>query len=361
MDATPAAPHAISRKPLTETERNWLVALAIVIGGSLLTAVVLAIEKQVTGAPRAERLIWNAEETFMRFLTLPHFLIAILFMTTSRGMRTARSWGWLVGLTVLGVGLCVLFHRAGARAAYLPNALFLGYFLIHEFRDQAFFYRVNGDAPKEATTDRTRRHLLLVPMLGLALIFAAFLFGAAFRIGGTRRYTESVYGAMGPELRGALGALALLLVIGAIHWTRRTWDRTYEGGALGFIRKHRPLFFVFGGILVVLVLDILLNGRAYAIVTLHVAAWFVFVTRGMARRPAPDPAPRSGSWAWIRSTRSGFLWLHHGLFLLIVIAAAVWAYGFQNSPDQQALWTVLSKDAFPYWTIMHVTISFVPR
>ncbi len=111
----------------------------------------------------------------------------------------------------------------------------------------------------------------------------------------------------------------------------------------------------------VLVLDIVLNGCACAIVTLHVATWFVFVSRGFAGRPAPKPTPTTGSWDWMRRTRRGFLWLHSGLFVVIVGAAVLWACGFHNSSDQGALWVQLSKDAFPYWTIMHVTISFVPR
>ncbi|MDJ0975904.1 MAG: hypothetical protein QNJ98_15705 [Planctomycetota bacterium] len=361
MEVSPAALSTPASRPLTTTERNWLAALAIVVGGTLLTALVLWVEKQMGVTNRSERLVGNAVESFMRFLALPHFLLAILFMSTSRGMRTPRAWIWFVGLTGLGVGLCFAFGHAGGRAAYLPNALFLTYFLVHEFRDQAFFYRANGDVPGGTDAGTMRWDLLRVPLLGLAAIAAAFLMGSAFSIGGARRYTEAVYGSTPVGLRYALGVLAVVLVAGACHLTKRSWDKRYEGGALGFVRLHRPLFFVFGGILAVLVLDIILNGRAYAIVTLHVAAWYVFVTRGFAKRPAPNPVPKAGTWRWMRSTRRGFLYLHNGLFVVIVAAAVLWAYGFHNSSEQSALWVLLSKDAFPYWTIMHVTISFVPR
>lgn len=349
-------------RPLTTTERNWLTALAIVVVGTLLAGLALAVEKQVGHAHRSGRIIYNPVETFMRYLTMPHFIIAILFMTTSRGMRGVRPWSWLVGLTALGIGLCFAFNAAGGRGGVIANALFLGYFLVHEFRDQAFFYRVHGDSAR-GTTDakRAARHVALVPILGLAAIVAGFLFGAAFRIGGTRRYTEAVYGALSPEVRSTLGVLAVLLVAGACHLTKRAWDRTYPGGARGFLRLNRPIFVVFGGILGVLILDIILNGRAYAIVTLHVAAWFVFVNRGFANRPAPDPMPRRGSWRWMRTTHSGFLWLHNSLFVLILGVGVYFAYGLGNDPQHTAIWALVSKDAFPYWTIMHVTISFVPR
>ncbi len=365
MEANPAATHMPAPRPLTTTERNWLMALAIVVGGTLVTALALLAEKQWGGAPRSERLIGNAVESFMRFLALPHFLLAILFMSTSRGMRSARAWTWFIGLTLLGVGLCFGFGHVGARGVPIPNALFLGYFLVHAFRDEAFFYRINGDLPQTLASQSgswtVKLDLLRIPALLLGIIAAGALFGAAFRIGGLRRYTEAIYGTMSAELRYAIGVLAVVLVAGACHLTKRSWDRRFAGGALGFLRMHRPLFLVFGGILAVVVLDILLNGRVYAVVTLHVSAWLVFVTRGYAKRPAPDPTPRTGSWGWMRGTRRGFLYLHNGLFVLIVAAAVLWAYGFHNSSDQGALWVLLSKDAFPYWTIMHITISYVPR
>lgn len=362
MEVSPPAANVPAARPLTTTERNWLTALAIVIGGTLLAALVMAAEKQAGLTNRHDRVVYNPVESFMRYLTMPHFILAIVFMTTSKGMRGAKPWTWLVGLTALGVGLCVAFHAAGGRGGMIANALFLGYFLVHEFRDQAFFYRIHGDSVRGAVdAKRARRHVALVPVLGLLAIVAGFLFGAAFRIGGTRRYTEAVYGALSPEVRGTIGVLAVILVAGACHLTKRSWDRTYPGGARGFLRMNRPIFVVFGGILAVLVLDIVLNGRAYAIVTLHVAAWYVFVTRGFAAKPAPDPAPKRWSWAWFRGTRSGFLWMHNTLFVLILAAGVYFAYGLGNDPGSKALWVLTSKDAFPYWTIMHVTISFVPR
>ena len=361
MDANGRAVPLSIRRPLTTTERNWLMGLALVVGSILLATAIQAVEIAGGRTVRGDRLIGNPVEASMRFFAMPHFLLAILFMTTSRGTRNAKAWTSMVALTALGVGLCFLFAQAGGRAAYLPNALFLGYFLVHEFRDQAFFYRVNGDVPPSPDAKAQRRDLLMVPVLGLLAIMAVFFFGAAFRIGGTRRYTESVYGSLDPTIRGVIGSLALLGLIAAIHMTRRSWDRRHEGGALGFLTRNRPIFVVFGGIMAVLILDIIINGRAYAIVTLHVATWYVFVMHGYSKRPAPDPTPKRFSWPWMRSTKNGFNALHTVLVVGIVLLAVLWAYGSRNSPDQASLWVLLSKDAFPYWTIMHVTISFTPR
>ena len=95
--------------------------------------------------------------------------------------------------------------------------------------------------------------------------------------------------------------------------------------------------------------------------TLHVAAWYVFVIHQFSKRPAPDPAPRKFGWKWMRTTRPGFEFLHIGLLVAVLIAAGVWAYGFNNSPSQPMLAAFLSRDAFPIWTIFHVTTSFAPR
>jgi hypothetical protein len=71
--------------------------------------------------------------------------------------------------------------------------------------------------------------------------------------------------------------------------------------------------------------------------------------------------PPRFSWAWLRHTGPGFRFLHHALVLTFLGLAVWWAYGFDNDPGRQGLWALLSKDAFPYWTIMHVTMSWTPK
>src|SRR5688572_18793800 len=101
----------------------------------------------------------------MRMVGLAHFLVAIAFVTTSRAMKTPSSWAWLLGLSVVGVGLCLLFARHGGVDARLPNALFFTYFLLHEFRDQTFFYDANGDLPRGSDAKRVKRDILGIPLL----------------------------------------------------------------------------------------------------------------------------------------------------------------------------------------------------
>jgi hypothetical protein len=162
-------------------------------------------------------------------------------------------------------------------------------------------------------------------------------------------------------LRPWVSVLPLLYVLfAAARWHRRI-DRTHAGGVRAFLRTHRPMLLVYGGILAVLALDIVVNRRAYAIVTLHVAAWYVFVLASYRRRPAPTPAPQPPTWRWVRSTPSGFNAFHLGVLALVIVGAVVWAYGFRNDAALTAMNVVFSREAFPYWTIMHITISWLPR
>jgi hypothetical protein len=63
----------------------------------------------------------------------------------------------------------------------------------------------------------------------------------------------------------------------------------------------------------------------------------------------------------MRSTTAGFSALHLAVFLLVLGAGAVWAFAFRNSPETPVLASVLSKESFAYWTIVHVTLSWMPR
>jgi hypothetical protein len=356
---------AAGRRPLTATERNWLWALAIVVGSGLLFGAYRAIEESAGLREKEDRLVWNGWETSMRFLALSHFLVALVFTVSSRRMRTVKGLGWFAGLLAAGVLACVGFSRlggmdGGTTTSAMLAVLFYGYFLVHEFRDQAFFYRANGDAPKGVDAREDTRSVLLVPALVFGLIAATFAFGAAFEIGGARRYDQA-FDAFSHPVRGILGVLPMALVLAAAWAWRRRIVRTHPGGLRAFLARHRPILLVYLGIYAVLMLGIVATGRVYAIVTLHVTAWYVFTVHQLSRRPAPDPAPPPGSMAWMRGTVAGFNALHLGLAGVVVAAAAAWAYAFGNSHGQDALRVLLSRESFPYWTILHVTVSFAPK
>jgi hypothetical protein len=360
MEAVQVLPTARAKRPLTTTERNWLWALAIVVGSALVFGAVLALEKSAGFSDKRTRLVWDASETSMRFLALSHFLVALVFTTTSRRMRSPSAWGIFLGLAGLGTLLCVGFARIGGIEAPLAAVLFYAYFLVHEFRDQVGFYRMNGDAPAGGDAQTMLRDLLVFPALAFAVIGAVFTFAGAFEIGGARRFAGA-FGDLAPLARQAIGVGALVAVAALLYWAKRRYARRPEGGLGGFVATHRPIFLVFGGIVAVLFAGILVTGRVYSIVTLHVTAWYVFYVHVLRSKPRPGPAPRPGSWAWMRGTAAGFNFVHLGIAALVIGAGAYWAYATGNDAGHSALRVLLSKEGFPYWTIMHVTVSFLPR
>ena len=60
----------------------------------------------------------------------------------------------------------------------------------------------------------------------------------------------------------------------------------------------------------------------------------------------------------MRTTRGGFIALHTGLVLAVFAAIAVnyYVFGLNSWLD-----LVVGADSFYYWTIFHVTLSFLPR
>lgn len=348
-------------RPLTLTERNWLVSLAIVVGGAVLFLALQAWERAYGHTQRGEAFVYHPVETSMRLVAVAHILLGTLFLATSRAMQRPGAWWRFGALLALGVGLCLAYGNAQGPGAALAKALFYAYFLAHEFRDQTFFYRANGDCPVPKDDVATTRDLLRVPTLLVAFLAALFVAGAGLGVGNPRRYTTALLGWAPASLHPFLGLLPLLAVtLWSAAFTRHL-GRAYAGGARAFFRLHRPVLLVYAGVLGVLLLDILISGRAYAIVTLHVAAWYVFTFRQLRARPAPVPAPAPMTWRWMRGTPRGFDVLHVGLVAVTLLAAFVWAYGFRNDAGLSPFYVTLSRDAFPFWTIMHVTLSWFPR
>jgi hypothetical protein len=357
-DATLALPSPRAR---TLTERNWLLAFGIVVGAALLFVALQAVERALGLTDRGERVVYHPVESSMRLIAIAHILLGTLFLATSRAMSKPWAWARLASLAAFGVGLCVLYHLGGGHDAALPKALFYAYFLSHEFRDQTFFYRANGDCPVPASDTKTTRDLLRVPVLLVAWLAALFVAGAGLRVGNPRRYTDALLGWAPDGLVPVLGFVPVAVVLVLHGLFLRHLARTYAGGWRGFFRLHRPVLLVYAGVLGVLLLDILISGRAYAIVTLHVTAWYVFTWRQLRSRPPPQPPPAPATWRWLRGTPRGFDVLHVGLVLVTLLAAGLWAWGFRNDPALGPFYVTLSRDAFPFWTIMHVTLSWMPR
>ncbi len=117
-------PAPASRPRRTETERNWIDSVAILVGSVIVASLVYAAEIHA-GRWNAElRVIYTPSETVMRLFGISHVLIATLYLATSRSMRTTRSWAIATLLAALGVALSVGYWQLDGISPFLASLLF---------------------------------------------------------------------------------------------------------------------------------------------------------------------------------------------------------------------------------------------
>ena len=339
-------------RALTETERNWLVAAAIVAGSVAFFSLIYALEMDLGRWNADLRLVQSPAEAAMRYLGQSHFLIAFLFLMTSRKMRTPGSWAAFGAALAVGTVLCLGYARVKDWNPAVATMLFFLYFVVHDFRDQVFFYFSNGDAPPTADRKGLTDLLFRTPFLVLAVLVAAVAALLASGAVGIAWLDAMLPASPGPRL--ALGILPAAAAAFFAWRYRRLWQRENLGRVTDFARANRPILVVFAG-----ALAILLGQKGFAIVTLHVACWYVFALHQLRKRPA-SPVRRF-SWSWLRATPQGFNLLHVGLAALLVAGGTVWAYVFRNDPSIAPMRVLLAPVSFQYWTIVHVTASFAGR
>lgn len=310
------------------------------------------------------RMFKNPAELPMRLFGLPHFVVGTLFLFSSRRVRTPGSAWRLTALTALGAALCWLFYYFGGPLNPLALLLFYFYFLVHGFRDEAYFYRSNGDMPAghEHTYDRLMA-LLQFTFLGImaALIIPGYILYGQFYPKFRHPLLESMFPADWPYLlRFAATLIPMSLAAAAVL---RHIARDFPGGLRGLWHAHWPILSMFLCSTAIILLPLATGPWPFNLVVLmHFVGWYLFgrqrLAAAEAARPAGAPVPRPGTWAWMRGTRTGFTWLHLGLAGVVVLLVAVnsWAFGTSGPLE-----LVIGSKSFFYWTIMHVTLSFFPR
>ncbi|MEE8169026.1 MAG: hypothetical protein V3T70_00630, partial [Phycisphaerae bacterium] len=152
----------------------------------------------------------------------------------------------------------------------------------------------------------------------------------------------------------AVGPIAAWALAGFVFL--RQFAPECGGTVTAVVRTHAPLFRLFGGVVFVLGMAMVVAGRPYALILLHVSVWYVFSCYMFSKRAPAKPL--KGLWSWMRTTGAGFRVLHIGMALLLIAVGLVWTYAFGAGGW---LWYLLSPESFLYWTIMHITVSFVPR
>lgn len=349
-----AVPARRPRRAPTETERNWLIAALLVLGSLALFGVIYAVELDMGRWNADLRLVTNPAEAAMRYLGVSHFLVAFLFLMTSKKMRAPRSWLAFAAAIAIGTILCLAYARVKVWSPVIATILFFGYFVVHDFRDQVFFYFTNGDAPPTQDRKGLAELLFRTPFLVLAVLAACVVAVLASGAASVAWLGDS-FSRLSPGMRLALGAGPAAAAALLVWRYGKLFRRENPGRVADFVRVHRPILVVFAGAIL-----ILLAQKGFAIVTLHVTCWYVFALHQLRKRPATPPPPRL-TWSWLRATPAGFNVIHIGSAALLVVGGAVYAYAFRNDPSIAPLRVLLAPASFPYWTIVHVTASFAGR
>jgi len=346
----------------------WSLALIFVLLGWY------AVEKYVfllKGSPI--RMVRDPTEFAVRIAGLAHFIIAALFLVTSLRLRTASGWAWLVGLSGISVLQCWGFAALGGHKNALALIAFYMYFVIHAFRDEAFFYRVRSGptVPPEPQTESVLQWLQVLAICVLIALLVSTI-AVAGQLGlpnptdnALRRVFPSTWSFMAVFGVTAVPMTALATLVFARIQT------SFPGGFVGLYRTHTPLIKVIGFTMLIMLSSMLVGAWTYnLVIVMHFVAWFVFTTSKISALP---PAVRqAASWRqpmdWFKRSLLGFSVLHVGLSLFFLTLIAINHYGLQRAPMNIAGRTVTNPLEFLfsaknlyYWTITHVTLSFFPR
>lgn len=388
---------------------GYIIEKYFVLRGGSLRGIGIPIEwppLKSLGDDAPYRLFKNPAELPMRLFGIPHILIGTLFLLSSKRIKGARSFAWLGGLLAISIAFCVLFHWSGAHLNPLALLLFYFYFLIHGFRDEAFFYKAFGDMPKEA--GKTHERLMIVlQLLFLGILASLIIPGYVLYAEYKPEFRHPVLEAMFPASWSYVMRFAVMIIpmSGAAVFALWRIGRSFPDGLAGLWRAHQPILTIFLMSTAIILLPLATGPWTFNVVVLmHFVGWYLFGryrlataagggpqiakvasgtvapiaanTQPSAAAVALNSGPSSASgavfaqpsrppslapaavWKWMRTTRVGFTWLHLGLAAIVVLLAAVSTYAFGKSDWIEI---VMGSKAFFYWTIIHVTLSFFPR
>jgi hypothetical protein len=309
--------------------------------------------------PMDIRFIREGSEAAMRYITIPHIIIGFLFMVSSPKNQTRTKRMWVAGLFMTGVALCTIYGMNGGKANTLLYASVYLYFIVHELRDEAMFYTVLGDAApiadKAVFQKMIRAVIALIVLSIAAVVWSVVPFGAL-----DKKLAPSVAQYLGAQSMGIKILMSAAPAIALAAAYRRTLvsysARLGYSGPREMMRTHSTLFKLMFAVPGVLFAGLVLTQRPYVIILFHVVAWYVFALYQFKKYPPKNPI--KGLWSWMRATPNGFRTLHIGLVVGLMTTGLVWTL-WMGQTDY--LYWLLAPDAFLYWTIMHITVSFVPR
>jgi len=345
---------------LRPTIRQFLAASLLM--GTLVGLFRLGMAVEPVANKKEGVVAGNALRAATVFTGIAHFSIAFLFMWTDPRAANRESRKRILAALLIGASVCAVCLSIASAVPSFFLAGFVGlYFLTHEIRDEYFFSRTYRDVPEEGPG----RDAVMRIIGGVISIAAAigwnYLFVKRTNRGGVKFLRPGIdlrdLGTM-ERLTLWLVPVALFLLIAAALFV--TTVRKSGRSPRQLWREYWPLITVYGGLALMLTADLRHQSTLYLVVLFHVAAWWVFTTRRLVLSGRAG-SPRELGWlTWFKRTQAGFQSLHIGLTLATVLLAVAWVYVFKKSPGNALAW-IVTPDAFSYWTIMHVTVSFVPK
>ena len=311
-----------------------------------------------------------------RVMGFAHYTIATYFLVTSKKIRNVR--GMLILLLFIGiaVALCMGLSHVGGyknRVAFLSVGIL---FLIHGLRDETFFYRMrSGKALSDSEYPYVYKMLIWAQFAGLAiaasLLYPVYIYGS-LTFKGHHQVAEFIDPAFPAGLPLMMKAVAVGLPFAMIGVVIAAWiHRLHPGGLIQLLKSHRPFSIILATYLGFALLSVVGSaGVLFVLILVHFVGWFVFAANSIAAKP--KEVQQAATWRtpdkWIRENLTGFLVFHTGLIALFfgLIALNHWGLNAQQLTVMGAdignpFTLMLDKNAFVYWTVVHLVLAFMPK
>lgn len=274
--------------------------------------------------------IWSA----ILVVGMPHFILGALGYLAG---NTKKVMGQFLAAAFLGILLAIVYYRLPAQIA---PAFFLGYFLWHLLINEQMF----ENTIKAGYAKWQNAWPVIISWGSIVFVLIALAIAAFYHLG--------------VEASGVLLGLwvMLFLFLAALIYGLLKERRNGNNSPLGFL-------VIFG---VILVPAILTFGRfakveAFAPTILlalyHFMAWYVFYTKRLAKFPKSfqEVGIRKILFGWRKNARS--FWQFVIALQLIWIGLLVL---YLRTPASGAVSYLVAPYWVPFWTIIHVTTSFLP-
>lgn len=297
---------------------------------------------------------------------LPHFIIGFVFAALAVWHGRPQRRRMLGALAALSVLACALYMKFP-----IPD-LVGAYFVVHMFRDEVYMYlsrRASFDpvivghagdtSPTGGETPRDLHRAWIAGRILIVVALAAFLLGR-LAVSGRGRWQGGLFADPAGHLTGStpldlLVAIGLVLLLAVVSLTS-----TRLLSFLQLPKEAREFLTLF----VVVAFAAHLREATLFLATFHYVSWYLFYGEKLRARQqgrtgdAARLASDTGFWRTVMNRPRPFTALMVTANLIAV--AGVFLY-LRYPTTLRFLAGGYEYAFFPYWTIPHVTLSFLPR